>query len=117
MNYQPYIDRLKKEKEKEKKLRANRRRRALEVAKELSTLLKNEFGAKKVYLFGSSLSNDTFYLHSDIDLGVEGIAPEKYLRALYEVNALHHGFKVDLIDLETCDDYLKRRILTKGREL
>lgn len=112
MDYQPYIDRLKREKEKERRLREERRFRALHAAKRMSSLLKGDFGAKKIYLFGSSLEEGYFYFHSDIDLGVKGIPPRKFLRACYEVNALDHGFKVDLIELETCDDFLKGRILS-----
>lgn len=55
MDYKSYIDRLKREKEKECRLREERRFRALHAAKRMSSLLKKDFGAEKIYLFGSSL--------------------------------------------------------------
>ncbi|MFQ5640512.1 MAG: nucleotidyltransferase family protein [bacterium] len=117
MDYQPYIDRLKRLKNEEKRQRAARRKRALKAADQIASRLRNDFGAEHIYLFGSTLLQDYFYLHSDIDIAVRGIAPEKFLRALYEVNDMDHGFRVDLVDLPTSDDFLKRRISDQGQEL
>lgn len=117
MDYQPYIDRLKRLKQVEKRKRAESRTRAQQAADQIADLLKSDFGAEEVYLFGSTLIQDYFYLHSDIDIGVKGMALEKFLLAVYEVNAMDHGFKVDLVDLTKCDDSLKRRIVEGGRKL
>lgn len=117
MDYQPYIDRLKREKAKTRQQLAARRMRALEAAENLARMLKEDFNVERVIVFGSCLNEDYFHQRSDIDLGVKGLAADDFLRALYEVNVIHHGFKVDLIDVDTCDDFLKRKILTEGREL
>ncbi len=117
MDYQPYIARLKQEKEKTRSRNAARRKAALRASEELAKMLKADFGVRNVWLFGSCLHEEYFHQRSDIDLGVHGLDPELSLKALYEVNARHHGFKVDLVELETCDDFLRKKILTEGREL
>lgn len=60
MDLQPYIERLKREKEKEKKLTEERRERALRAARHIATLLKDSYGAKQVFLFGSVLKKNTY---------------------------------------------------------
>ena len=117
MNLQPYIDRLKEQKAEERRQRRKRRALALRTAEELAARLKRDFGARRVYLFGSALADEYFYLTSDIDLAVEGLPKENYFLALFEVNAHEAGFKVDLIELETCDERLKRKVLREGKEL
>ena len=54
------------------------------------------FGEPKLYLFGSSL--DPNREPQDIDLGVEGLAPERFYRFYSEIdNAVSRP--VDLVDL------------------
>ncbi|MFQ5708376.1 MAG: nucleotidyltransferase family protein [bacterium] len=117
VNYEPYIARLKREKAKERKLAADRRKQALQAAKQIAALLKQKFGAEQVFVFGSTLSEEYFRLHSDIDIAVKGLTAENFFRAYYEAYYADHGFKVDLIDLRTCSDFLKRKIIQEGREL
>jgi predicted nucleotidyltransferase len=117
MDYQPYIDRLKREKANARQQLAAKRRRALQAAKKLATLLKKDFGVERVFLFGSCLHEEYFHQRSDIDLGVEGLHWEDSFKALFEVNTQGHGFEVDLIELETCDAFLRKKILAEGKEL
>ncbi len=56
------------------------------------------YGAREVYIFGS-LAEGTFTRHSDIDMAVTGLPPEKYFNALGEAMDIL-GKPLDLIDLD-----------------
>lgn len=70
--------------------------------KELEAIIRigNEFGARKIWLFGSALKDDIE--NRDIDLGVEGIEPAKFYRFLGQLG-LALDKEVDLIDLDSQD--------------
>jgi predicted nucleotidyltransferase len=86
-----------------------------EEAKKLSALLIREFGAKRVYLFGSLSREGAFYEGSDIDLAVEGIEPSQLLKAgAFLDRACEYRYLIDLIDLDAVSDGMKELILTYG---
>jgi len=63
--------------------RARRRRQALAAearleARRLGDLLVRQFGATRVYLFGSLTQDGAFHERSDIDLAAEGLAPTSF---------------------------------------
>ena len=117
MNYQPYINRLKREKEKRRKLNEVRRLEGMAAARRTAAFLRESFRAKNVFLFGSCLHKEHFHQRSDVDLGVEDLASEDFLRALFEVNDRDRNFKIDLIDLGACDNFLRRKIFNEGMKL
>ncbi len=86
----------------------SRRQLALQRGRELSTMLRDRFAAKKVVLFGSVLSSERFKENSDIDLAVEGIEPENYFSALADCQT--GDFPVDLIEIATATRLMKERI-------
>ena len=58
-----------------------------------------QYGAKEIYLFGS-LGTDQFdEQHSDIDLAITGLPPEKFYKAMGETMLIFER-PVDLIDLD-----------------
>ncbi len=61
---------------------AARRERGLAVARSAAALLKEQFGATRVVLFGSTTSEDAFWEHSDIDLAAWDIARDDYFTAV-----------------------------------
>ena len=65
-----------------RKQKDTRRQQAEQAAAACSSVLKERFGASKVYLFGSVAGHSPWHSRSDIDLAVEGLAPEKYVPAL-----------------------------------
>jgi len=75
-------------------------------------VLVERYGAKRVVLFGS-LARGRFAPGSDIDLAVEGIAPDDYFAAWAAVNRLTHLW-VDLKPLEDLDAYFRERVLATG---
>lgn len=52
-----------------------RREEALSKAREAARVLREKYGALKVYLYGSLAWSPIFTVHSDIDLLVEGFRP------------------------------------------
>src|SRR3990172_11736690 len=94
--------------------RAKRRRRAMTVARKAAELLRNEFGAKKVFIFGSLAKRGSFTLFSDIDLAVEGM-PSRYYAAAETVYYLTPEFKIGLVELETCSPAMRENIERDGK--
>jgi len=96
---------------------AKRRRRALVVARKAAGLLRNEFGAQKVFIFGSLARRGGFTLWSDIDLAVQGIPSLQYYTAVETVYYFHPEFKIDLVELETCPPALLKNIERDGKSI
>lgn len=86
--------------------------RARQEATRLAQILAAEFGATKVYLFGS-LTRDWGRATSDIDLAVEGLAPDRYREACARIEA-ETDLPVDLVDLRDAPASLARRIRDEG---
>ena len=69
------------------------------------------FGVKEVYTFGSVAGQSPWHCGSDIDLGVEGLAPQDYMAALSDLwNLLPKGMEIDLVRLEDAPPELVSRI-------
>ena len=77
---------------------AERRRSALSLAKQAATLLKEEFGATQVILFGSLLT-EAFHESSDIDLAAIGLPENQYFQAVGRLIGLG-DFDFDLVEVE-----------------
>lgn len=73
------------------------RERAWGVARAAAELLKAEYGAQRVILFGSLARNDPLSLHSDVDLAVWGLDERTYYRVVSRLLDLDPMVKVDLI--------------------
>ena len=114
--YRP-LDAIRKRRAKFSAEISSRRRRAMLVARKAAKLLKTEFGAKEVILFGSLARRVGFTRWSDIDLASRGIPAEKYLKAMDTVLYLSPEFKIDLVELETCLPALLKSIETEGKSL
>jgi len=96
---------------------SRRRRRAHTAARKAAKLLKTEFGAKEVILFGSLARRGSFTLFSDIDLASRGIPSDRYYTAVDTVLRLSAEFKIDLVELETCPPTLLKSIEKDGKPL
>lgn len=79
-----------------------RQKRAMWLARQAAALLRNEFDAKNVVLFGSLASRSGFSLWSDIDLAVFGVPADRFYAAVAAISGLSAEFKVNLVDAETC---------------
>jgi predicted nucleotidyltransferase len=97
--------------------RNQRWQQAQEVAKQASDFLKQEYGNVEVILFGSATERDRFHLTSDIDLAVKGLPPEEFFKVVARLQDISPEFKVDLVQLEYCQESLHRVILEEGKPL
>ena len=86
------------------------------VAKLASNLLRQDFQAKQVILFGSLVSQNLFHVTSDIDLAVSGLTPLDYFSAVARLQDLS-TFKIDLVRIESCKPSLKAVIQGEGQEI
>jgi predicted nucleotidyltransferase len=77
--------------------------------------LVQDFGARKVYLFGSLLQDDLVLDRSDIDLIVEGLEGRLYFKALRDLGGLlPAGVELDLVLRESSWPGLAERVQTEG---
>ena len=73
-----------------------------ENIQEAYNLLKNE-GCKNVYLFGSMITG-RIYDHSDIDIGIKGLPPERFFR-VYSKLLFNFDIEFDLVDFDFSRDF------------
>lgn len=83
---------------------------------EAATLLKSKFGAQRVILFGSLAHQAWFVPNSDVDLAVEGLTGD-YWQAWRSVEEIISNRQVDLIEIETASNALRKAIQHHGVEL
>jgi predicted nucleotidyltransferase len=96
----------------EQRMRAQELR---QVARTCARRLVQDFGASKVYLFGSLVEEELVHDRSDIDLAVEGLEGRLYFKALRELwRLLPEGGELDLVPLEQARPDLTRRVTTEG---
>ncbi len=93
---------------------AERRLAALEVARQAAALLKNEYGATRVVVYGSTAHGCWFNSESDIDLIAAGIPAKLYWRAWNAIDALTPEFEVNLVDWEDATPALLESVEREG---
>ena len=100
-------------------LLAEKRSRAWAVARSAADLLKKEYCATRVVIFGSLARKGVFTPWSDIDLAVWGIKPEFYLRAAGGAidMGLEREIKIDIVDAENCSEAFYSEIEEMGIEI
>ena len=77
-------------------------------------LLKTKgFKLKRVYLFGSVTKDKPLAPWSDIDLAIEGLSKDKFLK-LYAYLLQNSRFPIDVKPLEELKERLKERIKKEG---
>jgi len=103
--------------EQERQERLQRTQRALALAQQAAALLKSQFGARQVILFGSLARRGLFHQRSDVDLAVAGIKSQVFWRAWGALDALGHEFEINLVDMETASPALRQEVEREGMEL
>ena len=94
-----------------------RRKKAFDIAKQAASILRQEFGAERVVVFGSVVNSENFTFWSDIDLAAWGIAPDDFYAAVAAVTGLSPEFKIDLLEPDTCREPIKDAIQKQGVEI
>ncbi len=93
-----------------------KREALLQRVAKAATLLKAKFGAKRVVLFGSLAHKAWFVSNSDVDLAVEGLSGD-YWQAWRSVEEIINDRQVDLIEIESASNALRKAIQRHGVEL
>lgn len=94
-----------------------KRNRLLGRARKIAAILKSQFGVRRVFLFGSLTLEPWKGVISDIDLAVEGLAPDLYWEAWRVAEEEMVDYPVDLIEIESASESLQQAIDKYGIEL
>ncbi len=103
--------------EQEQRELALREKRAWELARRAATLLREQFEAKRVVVFGSLVHNGCFTPWSDVDIAAWGISPQDTFRAIGAVMDLDAEIEVNLVDVKACSASLLMTIEREGVDL
>ena len=91
------------------------RERAWKLARQAAEILKQDFGASRVVLYGSLLQPELFHLRSDVDLAVWDV--QHYFRAVARLIDLNPEIDVNLAPIEDVRPELRTVIDNEGVEL
>lgn len=96
------------------KMETDRREELLRLSRSVAEVLRKEYSVKRVFLIGS-LVRGIVHKKSDIDIVVEGLAPELYIKALTRIyDVLPPGVELNLIPFEDAYESLRRKTVEKG---
>lgn len=92
----------------------DRREKLRGIAIRCSSVLKDKYKTKRVFIIGS-LVKGFIHERSDIDLVVEGLSPDLYMKALTELwDILPAGVELNLIPYEDAFESLKEKTIKEG---
>ncbi len=92
------------------------RRRLLAALREAATVLKREYGARRVVLFGSLARGQGWPTGSDVDVAVEGLEGDYWEAWRIVEDAVPHH-RVDFVEIETASPSLRSAIEAEGSDL
>lgn len=96
----------------QEELLEQRKQKALTVAQQCINLLKQDFKATEVILFGSLAGDGPWHWHSDLDLAVTGMTDDAIWNAYSSLEKIAPGWlKIDLVPLERVPTKVAARIL------
>lgn len=90
------------------------RERALGVARAAADLLRADFGATAVTLFGSLARGGPVSWRMDVDLAASGIRADRYFTAVGRLQAIDPTVPVDLVRIEEAPEMLMAVIDAEG---
>ena len=79
-----------------------RQQLAWQLARQAANLLKDEYDAERVVVFGSLTQADRFSARSDVDLAAWGLTAANWLRASAAVRDLSSQTELNLVDVACC---------------
>ncbi|ETR65540.1 MAG: DNA polymerase beta domain-containing protein [Candidatus Magnetoglobus multicellularis str. Araruama] len=89
-------------------------KKLIQKVSQVSQVLKKDFGATRVFVFGSLLDRSRYTNDSDIDIAVEGIAHADYWKAWRVVENYLTDQCVDFIDINDLDEVFRNSIIHQG---
>lgn len=95
----------------------DRKQAAVPIAERAAAILKEQFGAQRVILFGSLAHGHWFGPKSDIDLAAEGIQASDFWRAWCALDEIDSDFEINLIAIESASASLQEALAHEGVEL
>jgi uncharacterized protein len=98
-------------------LSPSEREQMLDRVREVASELKSRFGVDRVILFGSLAHGARFTDDSDIDIAVEGLESDDYWRAWEVAEEMLSDRVVDLVEIESATNSMKRTIFLYGISL
>lgn len=96
---------------------ALREKRAWALARRAANLLREQFGADQVVVFGSLVHGGCFTPWSDVDIAAWGIHPQDTFRAIGRVMDMDAEIELNLLDAGTCSTSLLATIEREGVDL
>lgn len=79
-------------------------------------LLRAHFGVRRAVVLGSLAGHSPWHERSDIDIAVEGLAPERYFEALRACwDLLPEGMELHLVTMESAPPHLRSQILEENK--
>lgn len=110
---EPYARRILKENEVlRRRIRERREEAILEAERLAKAIVAADPEVRRVFLFGSLAEGMPKNLNFDIDLAIDG--GDLYLAMGITDDS---PFKVDIVELESLPEHVRKRVLEKGREL
>jgi uncharacterized protein len=99
-----------------KSLNPERWEKAWELVPQLAAILREQFGATRVVVFGSLTRKESYTHWSGINLAAWDISPGKFYSAMGTLMDASPDFKIDLVDPadDSCPEPIKRVIEQKG---
>ena len=95
-------------------IQVDRKEELRKAAEKCVFLLRDKYGVRRAYLIGS-LVKGIVHERSDIDLVVEGLAPDLHMKALTELcDFLPVGVDLNLIPYEDAFESLRQKALDEG---
>ena len=94
-----------------------RMKKGWNLARLAAQVLREQYHAQRVAVFGSLLQETSFNEWSDVDVAAWGIPPELTFRAIGAVMDLDPSFEINLVDANTCSQSLLNTIDQEGVDL
>lgn len=86
-------------------------------AQRAADMLRDQFAATRVVVFGSLVHEGGFTRWSDIDIAAWGLSAGDTFRAMGAVMDLDEPFEINLVDVQTCSASLLKAIEQEGIDL
>ncbi len=103
--------------EKEREAMTRRKEQAWKAARGAARLLRDQFHATRVVVFGSLAHEGCLNRWSDVDIAAWGIPPELTFQAIGAVLYLDESIEINLVDINTCKPSLLAVIEHEGSDL
>ena len=90
---------------------------AWDVARKAASILRTDYGAQRIVVFGSLANKELFHLKSDVDLAVWGLNDSDYFRTVAQLLDIDPTIEIDVVRMETAKKSLQEKIILEGIDL